>query len=80
MDTYKCMCTYTRVNLQIFKLEIRENSTLQMPKTLIKLRLHSNKYEPKMKQKLNKTKPSLPPILQVFKQKLLSRSGFVENN
>ena len=49
-----------------------------MPRTLIKLRLHSNKNKPKIKQVLNNTKSSLPPDIQLFKQKLLSGSGFVE--
>ena len=34
-----------------------------MPKTLIKLRLHSNKHKPKMKHEINNTKPYLPPHL-----------------
>ena len=49
-----------------------------MPKTLIKSRLQSNKYEPKIKQEVKSTKPTLPPILQAFKQKLLSGNGFVQ--
>ena len=49
-----------------------------MPKTLIKSRLHSNKYKPEIKQKVNNTKSNLPPHIQTFKQKLLSGSGFVE--
>ena len=49
-----------------------------MPKTLIKSRLHSNKYKPKNKQEINNTKPSLPPHLQTFKQILLSGNCFVE--
>ena len=49
-----------------------------MPKTLIKSRLHPNKNKPKIKQEINNTKSSLPTHLQSFKQKLLSRSGFVE--
>ena len=47
-----------------------------MPKTLKKLRLLSNKNKPNSKQGKNNTKPTLPPNLQYFKQKLLSRSGF----
>ena len=31
-----------------------------MPKTLIKSRLHSNKYEPKIKHEVNITKTTLP--------------------
>ena len=49
-----------------------------MLKTLIKSRLHSNKHKPKIKQEINITKTNLPPNLQPYKQKLLSRSGFVE--
>ena len=49
-----------------------------MPKTLINSRLHSNKHQPEIKRELNKTKSKLPPHLQSFKQKLLSRNGFVE--
>ena len=49
-----------------------------MPRTLIKSRLHSNKYKPKNKQEINNTKSNLPPHLQTFKQKLLSGNGFVE--
>ena len=49
-----------------------------MSKTLIKSRLLFNKHKPKIKQEVNNTKPNLPPHLQSFKQKLLSRSGFVE--
>ena len=49
-----------------------------MPRTLIKSRLHSNKYKPKNKQDTNNTKSNLPPHLQTFKQKLLSGNGFVE--
>ena len=49
-----------------------------MPKTLIQSRLHPNKHKPRNKQELNKTKSTLPPNLQSFKQKLLSGNGFVE--
>ena len=49
-----------------------------MPRTLIKPRLHSNKYKPKNKQDTINTKSNLPPHLQTFKQKLLSGNGFVE--
>ena len=48
-----------------------------MPRTLIKLKLHSNKHKPKIKQELNITKSNLPPHLQLFKQKLLSGNGFI---
>ena len=51
-----------------------------MPKTLIKSRLHSIKHKPKTIQEINKTKSTLPPNLQAFKQKLLSGNGFVEYN
>ena len=49
-----------------------------MPRTVIKPRLHSNKHKPKIKQEVTITKPSLPPHLQTFKQKLLSGNAFVE--
>ena len=49
-----------------------------MPRTLIKPRLHSNKYKPKIKPAKNNTKPFLPPHLQSYRQKLLSGNGFVE--
>ena len=49
-----------------------------MPKTLIKSRLHSNKHQPKIKPEVNNNKSNLPPNVQAFKQKLLSRSGFIE--
>ena len=49
-----------------------------MPKTLIKSRLHSNKQKPKIKQESNNTKLNLPPNLRIFKEKLLSGSGFIE--
>ena len=48
-----------------------------MPRTLIKSRLHSNKNKPKIKQEINNTNPSLPPNLQLFKQKLLSGKSFL---
>ena len=48
-----------------------------MPKILIKTRINSNKHKPKIKQEPNTTKPTLPPILQSFKQKLLSEIGFL---
>ena len=50
-----------------------------MLKTLIKSRLRTNKHQPKNKQEVNNTKSNLPPNLQIFKQKLLSGNGFVEN-
>ena len=49
-----------------------------MPKTLIKSRLYSNKYKPKIKQEYNKSQSNFPPHLQSFKQKLLAGNGFVE--
>ena len=49
-----------------------------MSKTLIKSRLHFNKHKPKTKQEINNTKSNLPPHLQSFKQKLLSRNGLVQ--
>ena len=49
-----------------------------MPRTLIKLILHTDKHKPKIKQEPNKTKSKLPPNLQSFKQKLLSGNGFVQ--
>ena len=51
-----------------------------MPKTLIKSRLHSNKYTLKVKPEANHTKSNLPPNLQSFKQKLLSASGITVRN
>ena len=49
-----------------------------MPETLIKPRLHSNKYKPKIKPEVNNTQSNLPPNLQALKQKLLSGNGFVQ--
>ena len=49
-----------------------------MSKTLIKSRLHYNKYKPKIKQEQNNIKSNLPPNLQAFKQKLLSGNGFMQ--
>ena len=49
-----------------------------MPRTLLKPRIHPNKYKPKIKKKLNNNNSNLPPHLQTFKQKLLSGNGFVE--
>ena len=48
-----------------------------MPKTLIKSRLHSTEYKPKLKKEINNTKSNLLPHLQTFKQKLLSGNGFI---
>ena len=48
-----------------------------MPETLIKSRLHSTKYKPKIKQEANYTKSTLPPNLRSFELKLLSGIGFV---
>ena len=50
-----------------FRLSIKEIwviSTRQMPKILIKLRLNSNKYKPKIKHETNDSKTTLPPSLQ----------------
>ena len=49
-----------------------------MPKLLIKSTLRSNKHKPKIKQEVNITKTNLPSNLRFFKQKLLSRKGFVD--
>ena len=49
-----------------------------MTRTLTKSKLHSNKKKTKIKQEINYTKSSLPPNLQIFKQKLISGNGFVE--
>ena len=51
-----------------------------MPRTLIKSRLHPNKHKPSIKQEIKNTKSNLPPNLQLFKQKLLSGSGFLKYN
>ena len=48
-----------------------------MPRTLKKLRLHTDKHKPKIKQEINNTKSKLPPHLQSFKLKLLSGNGFL---
>ena len=48
-----------------------------MPKTLIKSRLLSNNFKPKLKQELNNNKSNLPQHLQSFKQKLSSGNGFL---
>ena len=49
-----------------------------MLRLIIKSRLHSNKHNPKIKQEINKTKSSLHPHLQTFKQKLLSGNSFLK--
>ena len=49
-----------------------------MPKTLTKSSLHSNKHKLQIKQEMKNTQPNLPPHLLSFKQKQLSRNGFVE--
>ena len=49
-----------------------------MPRTIMKSRKHSDKHKPDKKQEVNKTKPTIPPNLQSFKQKLLSGNGFVD--
>ena len=51
-----------------------------MPRTILKSRLHSNKHKPKIKQEVNNNKSNLPPNLQSFKRKLLSRNGFIKYN
>ena len=48
-----------------------------MPKTLIKSRLHCNKYKPSIEREINITDSNLPPHLRIFKQKLLSGTGFI---
>ena len=50
-----------------------------MPKTLIKLTLHSNKHKPKIEQDVIITKTNLPSHLKAFRQKLLSGNGFLVN-
>ena len=49
-----------------------------MPRTLIKSRIHSNKHKTKINQEQNNAKSTPPPNLQLFIQKLLSGTGFVE--
>ena len=51
-----------------------------MTKTLIKPRLFSNKLKQKLKPRRENNTSILPPILQFFKQKLLSGSGLFEYN
>ena len=48
-----------------------------MPRTIIQSRLHPNRHKPKIKQELKNTKPTLPPHIQSFKQKLLTGNGFI---
>ena len=48
-----------------------------MPKTLIKSRLHCNKYKLSIKREMKNTKSNLLPHLQIFKQKLSSGNGFL---
>ena len=48
-----------------------------MPETLIKWRLHPKQHKPKIKQEITHTNTNLPPNLQSFKQKYLSRNGFI---
>ena len=48
-----------------------------MPKTLIKMRLPSNKHKPEIKQQINNLESNKPPNLQLFKQKLLSGNCFL---
>ena len=50
-----------------------------MPRTLRKSKLQSNKHKPKRKQEISNTKSNLPSHLQLFKQKLLSGNGFIQN-
>ena len=49
-----------------------------MSKTLIKSRFYSNKHKPKIIQEQKITKSTLPPNLQIFKQKLISGKSLVE--
>ena len=48
-----------------------------MPRTIIRSRLHSNKYKPRIKQELNNTKSTLPPHLQTIKLILFSGNGII---
>ena len=50
-----------------------------MLRTIIKSRLHSIKHKRVIKQDINNGNSNLPSSLQPFKQKLLSRSGFIVN-
>ena len=67
-----------KVLLFVYQSKKYENFILEMPRTLIKSRLNSNKHKPKNKQEKNNSKSVLPPHLQSFKQKLLSGDGFVD--
>ena len=49
-----------------------------MPRALIEPRLGTNKQKLKIKPEMNNTKSTLPPNLQIIKQKLLSGSDFAE--
>ena len=49
-----------------------------MTKSSKKPRKVSNKPKQKPKPPIEDNQPQLPPNLQTFKQKILSRSGFVE--
>ena len=49
-----------------------------MPRTIFKSRLHSKKHKIEIEQEVNNNKTTLPPLLQSFKQKLISGNGFVE--
>ena len=51
-----------------------------MPRTLKKSRLHTKKYKPKIEQEVDNVQSVLPPNLEAFKQKILSRNGFVQYN
>ena len=49
-----------------------------MTKTLIKPRLFSYKLKQKVKRQIENNQSQLPPNLQSFNQKFLSRDGFVK--
>ena len=49
-----------------------------MPKTFLKLRLHSNKHKPEIEQEPNKSQSILLPNLPSYERDLLSGSSFVE--
>ena len=51
-----------------------------MPKTLIKSRLHFNKNRQKPNHHIENIQSQLPPILQMFKQNVLSWIGFLIYN
>ena len=55
-----------------YRLIIKEIFIILMSKTLIKSRLHSIKYKPKIKQEVRITKSTLPSSIETFKQKLSS--------